>query len=205
MLLGNSAGFIVARSEAYGSTPESISYSVTAGQVYELLIYPFEDFDISSYTLSIAIDRPQPSGVAVVHRMFDTSTGYHFYTTNRAERDQQRLNVPSANYEGEAFYAPTTNIDTIAVHRFFNTQTRAHLYTGSEAERANIQQTLPHYRYEGVAFRAYSSDRGPQEELYRFLNTQTGVHIYTANETERANIVGTMPHMAYEGIAYWVL
>jgi|GEM_PF-7063637 len=92
------------------------------------------------------------SGLVSVFRLYNVSTGTHFYTASEAERANAVNNLPEYVYEGIAYqaYAGNTGSNT-ALHRFFNGETGTHFYTASEAERDAIQ-TVGLMTYEGVVY-----------------------------------------------------
>jgi hypothetical protein len=147
---------------------------------------------------------PPPSGS--VYRFYDTITGTHFYTANKAERNDVITNLPKYNYEGASFAAletPTSSSEE--VHRFFNTQTGTHFYTISDFEADVIQQNSPQFNYEGTAYHAYEQSEGGTIPLYRFYRSDTGTHFYTPSLGERDSVIDTLGDIYnYEGIAYYV-
>ena len=147
---------------------------------------------------------PPPAGS--VYRFYDTITGTHFYTANKAERNDVINNLPKYNYEGASFAAmetPTSN--TEEVHRFFNTQTGTHFYTISDFEADVIRQNSPQFNYEGPAYHAYEQSVGGTIPLYRFYRPDTGTHFYTPSLGERDSVMDTLGDVYnYEGVAYYV-
>jgi hypothetical protein len=93
------------------------------------------------------------AGVSPVYRFYNYDTGAHFYTISEAEKDYILSNLPNYSFEGEAYYAYTTESPgTNALHRFFNTNTGTHFFTNSDLEKTNVQNTLPQYIYEGIVY-----------------------------------------------------
>jgi hypothetical protein len=85
-----------------------------------------------------------------------------------------------------------------------NKETGAYFYTISTQERDTIRNSLPQFEYQFSSFTAFTTDKGPQEELYRFYNTATNSHFFTTSEAERDSIIGSLPNFKYEGIAFYV-
>ena len=138
-----------------------------------------------------------------VHRFYNTATNTHFFTGSNTEAYNLRATAPQFIDEGFAFSNGTTT-GGLDVFRFLNKETGAFFYTISTQERDNIRSNLPLFEYQASSFKAFTSDRGPQEELYRFYNSATNSHFFTASEAERDNIIATLSTYKYEGIAFYV-
>lgn len=144
---------------------------------------------------------------SAIYRFFNTATGAHFYSGNKAEVENVLTNLPNFRFEGASFEKNTVqDASTVDVFRFYNLATNTHFFTANQAEANSIRASLPNYRYEGVAYQAHNQDTGAATtELYRFFNTQTGTHFYTASAEEMANVRLTLSGtMNYEGVAYYV-
>lgn len=94
-----------------------------------------------------------PSSLINVYRLYNTSTGTHFYTASEDERAHVTNNLPDFIYEGIAYqgYASEVSGTSVALYRFYNSSTGTHFYTASEAERDSIQ-TVGSLTYEGIAY-----------------------------------------------------
>ncbi|HWQ59939.1 MAG TPA: SpoIID/LytB domain-containing protein [Candidatus Fimivivens sp.] len=92
--------------------------------------YVFEGIAFYSQTEQLA-------GSVPVYRLVSHTTGDHFYTVSKDERDAILGNESSGYFdEGVAFYAYATQLDgTSPVYRFVNTTTGDHFYTASESEK----------------------------------------------------------------------
>ncbi|MCC6379451.1 MAG: DUF1800 domain-containing protein [Burkholderiales bacterium] len=141
-----------------------------------------------------------------VYRMFNRSTGVHFYTASASERAFVLATWPQFADEGVVWRAlSTSDAGTVTVWRFFNRDTGAHFYTASDSERARILATWPQFADEGAVYHAYPDDAADRLPVHRFYNTQTRTHFYTADEAEKDLVLRTWPWFAYEGIAYYAL
>ncbi len=82
----------------------------------------------------------QTSGTTPVYRLFNSSTGDHFYTAGSAEKDSLVSSSSGYAYEGVAFYAYSSQASgTSPVYRFYNSENGDHFYTVSEAEKTALQ------------------------------------------------------------------
>lgn len=139
-----------------------------------------------------------------IYRFYNTATGAHFFTANRAERDYVIATYPQFKYESEAFYAyASAGTGLTAVYRFFNTKTGTHFFTANSAERDYVIATYPVFNYEGAVWYAKTAADGTNSPLFRFFNTSTGAHFYTMSQPERDYVIATYPVFNYEGTAYY--
>ena len=104
-------------------------------------------------SFNLFADSNEAEGATDIYRLFNPTTGKHFFTANKQEADT----AAGAGYsmEGVAGEAYTTaRPGTTAVERYYNPAMGAHLYTSSPQE----QETLPGLGYtrEGTAFYAPS-------------------------------------------------
>jgi len=102
-------------------------------------------------SFNLFADSNEAEGATDIYRLFNPTTGKHFFTANKQEADT----AAGAGYsmEGVAGEAYTTaRPGTTAVERYYNPSIGAHLYTSSPQE----QETLPGLGYtrEGTAFYA---------------------------------------------------
>lgn len=144
--------------------------------------------------------------MSYVYRFFDRTSGAHFYTQSRDERNQVIATMPTLRYEGVGFGNPTAILETapVGVWRFYRLDNGTHFYTASEAERdALIGGMGGTYRYEGMGFTAAATATATSPQaVYRFYDAARGVHFYTANEAEREYVGRNMGNYAYEGVAF---
>jgi hypothetical protein len=94
-------------------------------------------------------DSGQATGASDVYRLFNPTTGDHFYTATAAEKDA----AAAAGYQvegtvGAAFTTPTTGSE--AVTRYLQASTGQHFYSNNENEAGNLSALG--YQKEGVAF-----------------------------------------------------
>jgi len=94
-------------------------------------------------------DSGQTTGTSDVYRLFNPTTGDHFYTASAAEKDV----AAGAGYNvegsvGAAYTAPTEN--STAVERYFQAATGQHFYTSDAKEAENLGALG--FQREGVAF-----------------------------------------------------
>ena len=102
-------------------------------------------------SFNLFADSNEAEGATDIYRLFNPTTGKHFFTANKQEADT----AAGAGYsmEGVAGEAYTTaRPGTTAIERYYNPAMGAHLYTSSPQE----QETLPGLGYtrEGTAFYA---------------------------------------------------
>lgn len=140
------------------------------------------------------------------HRFYNTASGVHFYTLSEQERLWVQANLPHFTYEGQGFFAVTTQVDELSpVYRFYNLRTGSHFYTINPSERDHVIATLSTvFKYEGIAWYGSTVPGPGWFPMYRFFNTATGTHFYTATPAERDNVRDTLPTFNYEGIAYYI-
>lgn len=161
----------------------------------------------SRYTLTVSAPDPLTGLSDPVYRFYNTHTGFHFYTSNTAERDTVIGNPDwGYQYEGPAFKVANTQTDPslTPLFRFYNTAVGNHFYTVSAAERDSIISSLPQYQYEGTAFYVRGASDNIGTDVYRFYNTQTSAHFYTASAAERDSVIASLPSFVYEGAAFEV-
>jgi len=102
-------------------------------------------------SFNLFADSNEAEGATDIYRLFNPTTGKHFFTANKQEADTAA--GAGYNIEGVAGEAYTTaRPGTTAVERYYNPAMGAHLYTSSPQE----QETLPGLGYtrEGTAFYA---------------------------------------------------
>ena len=102
-------------------------------------------------SFNLFADSNEAEGATDIYRLFNPTTGKHFFTANKQEADTAA--GAGYNMEGVAGEAYTTaRPGTTAIERYYNPAMGAHLYTSSPQE----QETLPGLGYtrEGTAFYA---------------------------------------------------
>lgn len=122
--------------------------------VLELPNFSFEGASYESVDPLTGDPEPSP-----VYRFLNQDTGVHLYTISEVERDFVDENLDNFAFEGEAFFAYSTEEEgTIPIYRFFNTTTGAHFYTPSAAERDNVEANLLDFQSEDIAYYALPID-----------------------------------------------
>lgn len=146
-------------------------------------------------------------GENTVYRFYDRSSGVHFYTSDKNERNYVYDRLDNYIYEGASYAGvdPKIAIDSLAVYRFYNRDSGSHFYTVNENERNVILQELDNYSYEGEAFSAHNIQVENSIPIYRFYNFTTGSHFYTPSDIERDIVIDELPDFKFEGIAYYAL
>ncbi len=126
----------------------------------------------------------QASETSPIYRLYNSSTGFHFYTASEAEKDA---------------------ISTIPVYRFYNLTTGDHFYTSSQVEADTLNGNKKYgYKSEGVAFYAFSTQVADSSPVYRFYNSTTGDHFYTISEDEKNSLINnSQSGYAYEGVVFY--
>lgn len=109
-----------------------------------------------------------------VYRLYNRSSGEHFFTASRLERDV--LLRAGWRDEGRAFIGAAVNASP--VFRLYNRRSGQHLFTKSAAERDVL--TGHGFQSEGIAF--YSGGSTP---VYRLYNARSGQHLFTTSAVER--------------------
>lgn len=121
------------------------------------------------------------SGSQAMYRLYNRSSGEHFYTADTNERDY--LKKLGWVYEGVGWYAPTTGT---AVYRLYNPNTGDHHYTKNSDEKDYLV-TLG-WNYEKIGWYSADSSGTPVYRDYN-PNATTGTHNYTTSESEHNNLV----------------
>lgn len=149
-------------------------------------------------------DPPNTNDGFPVFRLYNSSTGQHYWTGSSQE--QQTLISNGWVSEGVAF----NSIDTIRqetpppagdllVYRFYIPQSFSHFYTTDLAERDNMIGAG--YDYEGVAW--YSSQSTSQTPVYRLYAPSLQEHLYTTDASEK-NSLAASGGWNYEGVSMYV-
>ena len=122
------------------------------------------------------------SGSSVaMYRLYNRSSGEHFYTASVNERNY--LRKIGWVYEGIGWYAPSDGAD---VYRLYNPNSGDHHYTSNASEKDHLVRIG--WQYEGVGWKTADSSGTP---LYRDYNPNavTGTHNYTTSKSEHRNLV----------------
>lgn len=126
-----------------------------------------------------------------MHRLYNVTTGEHFYTGSTAEKDF--LVSKGWKYEKIGWTAPTSGDP---VYRMYNLGSGEHHYTKSEVEKNFLLKNK--WQYEGVGW--YS---GGSKEIFRFYNPKLkgpASHHYTLSKDEKVFLEKN--GWIYEGIGW---
>ena len=137
---------------------------------------------------------------ANVYRLFNPTTGDHFYTINNDEKTTVSCTNPSKYVpEGIGFNAYTNSAGNIPVYRMYNPKTIDHFFTVSLFEK-NIALSSG-YTDEGVKFYIPMNQSSGDVPVYRAFRPDTGDHFYTTNPAE---VQFAVQYMKYsdEGVAF---
>ena len=125
-----------------------------------------------------------------VYRLYNRSTGDHFYTNNQTEA--QMIADMCWDYEGIAWYEG--NGETVL--RLYNPYTGEHFYTKSIDEHNAL--VADGWKCEGEGFR-----EGSKHGVFRLYNESAeGKHHFTTDENEKNSLVKA--GWKYEGVAFVV-
>ncbi|MFC4652556.1 5'-nucleotidase C-terminal domain-containing protein [Lactococcus nasutitermitis] len=127
-----------------------------------------------------------------VYRLYNPSSGEHFYTMSSYERNSD-VKLGWKN-EGIAFQ---TSAKGAAVYRLYNKNTGEHFYTTSAYEKNSLIKSG--WSYENIAYHTATAATGTA--IYRIYNPQSGLHFYTTNAYEKNNLVKL--GWRYESIAWY--
>ncbi len=135
-------------------------------------------------------DAQGPIIPGAMYRMFNPSSGEHFYTGSLEEKNQL---VASGvwNYEGIAWIAPTSS--NTPVYRLYNPASGAHHYTPSADERDQLVNNQG-WNYEGIGWYSNDSQTTPMYRLYDPTGTgfaEVRAHHYTASTEERNQLLAS--------------
>ena len=122
-----------------------------------------------------------------VFRLYNRSSGEHFYTYSQAERD----NLIRAGWKGEGYGWMAPSYSNTPVYRLYNPNAGDHHYTTNAAERDML--VLNGWSYECISW--YSDDAG-SVPVYRQYNPNatTGAHNYTTNAGEAVSLINAGWH-----------
>ncbi len=117
-----------------------------------------------------------------VYRLYNKSTGEHFYTASADESNH--LQSVGWKYEGTGWKAFTTGDP---VYRLYNPNNGGDHYYTANADEANKLVALGwRWKYEGTGWKAFTTG----DPVYRLYNPNNGGdHYYTANADEANKLV----------------
>lgn len=130
---------------------------------------------------------------APVYRLYNPTSGEHFYTPVIAERDS--LTKLGWRNEGTAWQTYSTGVP---VYRVYNPNAGDHHYTISQVEVTSLVERG--WRNEGISFYAATQQNKPIYRLYN-PNAKVGSHHYTKELNEKNSL--TNSGWKYEGIAWY--
>lgn len=136
---------------------------------------------LGSQTFAIRLNVVE-KGTHPMYRLYNRSSGEHFYTASQAEKDS--LVAAGWKDEGKGWDAP--NASHTPVYRLYNENGGEHHYTTQAAERNNL--ILNGWSYEGVG---WYSDDAKAAPLYRLYNPNafSNNHHYTTNAAEKDMLI----------------
>ncbi|MBQ6577494.1 MAG: CHAP domain-containing protein [Bacteroidales bacterium] len=112
-----------------------------------------------------------------VYRLYNPSTGEHFYT---ASVDEGNMLIDAGwSYEGSAWIAPKTS--SMPVWRLIN-QAGGHLFTPDAEEKRILVESG--WKEEGIAFYSSLPTDLPIIPIYRAYNPGNGDHLFSTNALE---------------------
>lgn len=161
-------------------------------------LYPGLAFAVAGHDAPLVA---QTDGTYAMYRLYNPTSGEHFYTASEAERDA--VEDAGWNYEGIGWYAPEW--DGPLVYRLYSGTD--HHYTTSEAERDSLVKAG--WSYEGVGWTSDETS-GFSVPLYRQFNpnvdptapvNNSGSHNYTTSLSEHNQLVSVGWHD--EGVGWY--
>lgn len=131
-----------------------------------------------------------------MYRLYNPNSGEHFYTANKAERN----NVVGHgwHYEGIGWLAPSKGA---AVYRLYNPYAGDHHYTLNASERDHL--VTVGWRYEGVGWQSCDASDKSRAAVLRQYNPYawTGAHNFTLSQSENNHLVSV--GWRAEGVAWY--
>ncbi|MDO4622915.1 MAG: hypothetical protein Q4B22_08165 [Eubacteriales bacterium] len=131
-----------------------------------------------------------------MHRLYNMSSGEHFYTGSQTERDF--LMDAGWAYEGIGWVAPASS--SKPVYRLYNGNAGDHHYTLSAGERDMLVKAG--WNDEGICWYSDEKERIPLYRQYN-PNAQAGAHNYTTNLAENNQLVSV--GWKEEGIGWYAV
>ncbi|MBR4454930.1 MAG: hypothetical protein IKS32_01755 [Solobacterium sp.] len=184
-----------------------IKFIAEANDTYKIGIYSYtaaksgpgftingKAYDSDLY-MKVLTRKAEPLPVAEMYRMYNPTSGEHFFTGNAQERDN--LKKAGWKYEGVGF--KTVLKSDTPVYRMYNPVAGDHHYTVNNNEVETLKKAG--WKYEGIAFYTNPSKTGiPQYRLYN-PNAESGAHHYTSNPKEKEML--EQAGWKSEGIGFW--
>ncbi|MBD5423757.1 MAG: hypothetical protein HDR44_01345 [Allobaculum sp.] len=120
-----------------------------------------------------------------MYRLYNKSSGEHFYTASQEERDQ--LVEEGWKDEGIGWYAPIHS--GLDVYRLYNPEGDHH-YTTDTAERDALVKAG--WKDEGIGWKSFDGDEVNASAVYRQYNPNDYIrnHNYTVSQTEANHLTG---------------
>ncbi len=166
----------------------------------------YSDFDNASVVCQAIEPGQTPvATTAPIYRFLNKRKTSHFYTMDKAERDNLIANN-SANwkYEGVAFNASTGPATGFAaVYRFYSAAYNSHFYTMDAGEKNTLIATNKNWSYQGIAYYAKTTVGAGFAPVYRFYGASYKSHFWTKDVNEKNAIVAGNPNWKYEGVGYY--
>lgn len=157
--------------------------------------------------VSVQADAQTAEGEAPIYRMYNKTSGEHFYTG--VFKEAMSLVKAGWNYEKVAWYSADKDKEYVLddggkvtaepLHRLYNPYSGDHHYTLSEDEKDELVDKG--WKSEGIAFYVFDPKRiaevnlgtkdGEMAQVLREYNpnAKTGTHNYTMSEDEHAGLV----------------
>lgn len=119
-----------------------------------------------------------------MYRLYNPNSGEHFYTANKAERND--VAAHGWHYEGIGWLAPSQGDP---VYRLYNPYAGDHHYTLSASERDYLATVG--WRYEGTGWQSCAASDGSRAALLRQYNPYAwaGSHNFTLSQDENNQLV----------------
>ena len=122
-------------------------------------------------------------GSNTMYRLYNGSSGEHFYTSNYSEATY--LTGIGWSYEGAAWFAPANGDE---VYRLYNPYSAEHHYTKDVGEKDYLAGSG--WNYEGVGWKTSNSGI-PVYRLFNPNNPGPAAHHYTTDENERNVLISS--------------
>ena len=140
------------------------------------------------------------NGALPVFRLYNPSTGRHFYTLNTGERDSALQG--GFQSEGNQFFADVSQKSgETAMYRMYSPSNGNHFYTTDSNERDSAASSAG-YVSEGIGFWV-SNVITSLPTVWRMISTVSGDHFF-ASDVEKDSITCMNPAYKFEGVAFKV-
>ncbi len=147
----------------------------------------------NSNTTFMTMQLKQTNGA--VYRLYNRSTGEHFYTSSSKERSD----LVKIGWQDEGLgWVSAGEDEGVPVYRLFNPNASDHHYTTNKGEMETLVKLG--WNYEGIMAYAPKSTSTPLYRLYN-PNAVTGAHHYTTNQGEIEYL--KKAGWRYEGICWY--